>query len=106
MTYVRSITGILVVVTLLACGSVRAQDSPRIGLKVQTLTVELRKQHKLPDDVKGALVTAVNAGPAQEKGIAVGDVIVEAASKPVAAAKDVASQIAAATASGSDTILF
>ena len=30
-----------------ACGSARAQDSPRIGVKFCTLTLELRKQHKL-----------------------------------------------------------
>jgi len=63
------------------------------------LTLELRKQHKLAGDVKGPLVTAITAGsPAKEQGIVVGDVIVEAGAKPVAAAKDVARQIAAATA--------
>ena len=78
---------------------------PRIGVKIRTLTLELRKQHKLAGDVKGALVTAVTAGsPAKEQGIVVGDVIVEAGAKPVVAAKDVASQIAAATAAGNDKI--
>jgi serine protease Do len=92
---------------LLVYGSARAQDSPHIGLKIRTLTLELRKQHKLAGDVKGALVTAVNPGsPAKEKGIVIGDVIVEAGGKPVAAAKDVASQIAAATAAGNDKILL
>jgi len=69
-------------------------------LKIRTLTIELRKQHKLPDDVKGALVTAVTAGsPAQEKGIVAGDVIVEAAGKPVDTAEAVAKNIAAASES-------
>ena len=87
--------------------AVRAQDSPHVGIKIRTLTVELGKQHKLAVDVKGALVTAVNPGsPAQEKGIVPGDVIVEAEGKPVAAAKDVANQIAAAGASGKDTIVL
>src|SRR6476660_7731637 len=77
-----------------------AQDSPRIGLKVRTLSAELRKQHNLGEEVKGALVTAVTAGsPAQEKGIVAGDVIVEAAGKPVATAQSVAKSIAAASES-------
>src|SRR5260370_12004415 len=78
-----------------------------MGLKIRKLTLELRKQHNLAEDVNGALVTAVNPGsPAQEKGIVAGDVIVEAGSKPVTAAKEVATQVAAATASGNETILF
>jgi serine protease Do len=107
MFYARLVIAVLAIVVLPAGGYVRAQDAPQIGLKIRTLTVELRKQHKLPDDVKGALVTAVNPGsPVQEKGITVGDVIVEAGSKPVVAAKDVATQIGVATASGSDAIVF
>src|SRR5712671_1962838 len=109
MSYARLVIAVLAIVVLPAGGYVRAQDAPQIGLKIRTLTVELRKQHKLPEDVKGALVTAVTPGSsAQEKGIAVGEVevIVEVGSKPVAAAKDVATQIAAASASGSDTIVF
>jgi S1-C subfamily serine protease len=104
MSRARSISVVLALFVLFACGAARAQDSPRIGVKIRTLTLELRKQHKL-GDVKGALVTAVTAGsPAKEQGIVVGDVIVEAGAKPVASAKDVASQIAAATAAGNDKI--
>src|SRR6476620_10976374 len=85
-----AIASLLAIVVLIIAGSVRAQDSPRIGLKIRTLTIDLRKQHKLPDDVKGVLVTAVTAGsPAQEKGIVSGDVIVEAAGKPVDTAQAV-----------------
>ena len=52
------------------------------------------------EDVKGALVTAVTAGsPAQEKEIVIGDVIVEAAGKPVDTAQAVAKSIAAASES-------
>jgi S1-C subfamily serine protease len=104
----KPIVAVIAIVALLVCGSVRAQEpSQHIGLKIRTLTLELRKQHNLAEDVKGALVTAVNPGsPAQEKGIVAGDVIVEAGSKPVTAAKEVATQVAAATASGNETILF
>jgi S1-C subfamily serine protease len=99
-SFARATVNVLAIVVLLFAGSVQAQDSPRIGVKVRTLTVELRKQHKLPEDAKGALVTAVTAGsPAQEKGIVAGDVIVEAAGKPVDTAQTVAKSIAAASES-------
>jgi S1-C subfamily serine protease len=94
----RTIVSLLALVVL--AGSAAAQDSPRIGLKIRTLSAELRKQHKLPDDMKGALVTGVTAGsPAQEKGIVSGEVIVEAGGKPVDTAPAVAKSIAAASES-------
>ena len=98
--FARVIVSVLAIVVLLFAGSVQAQDSPRIGMKIRTLTPELRKQHKLSEDAKGALVTAVTAGsPAQEKGIVAGDVIVEAAGKPVDTQEAVAKSIAAASES-------
>ncbi len=91
---------LLVVLVAAFSGPVIAQDSPRIGVKVRTLSAELRKQHNFGEDVKGAFVTAVTAGsPAQENGIVVGDVIVEAAGKPVDTARAVAKSIAAASES-------
>lgn len=93
-------SGLLAIVVFGFAGSVGAQDSPWIGLKIRTLSAELRKQHKLPGDVKGALVTAVTAGsPAQEKGIVTGDVIVEAGGKSVDTAQTVAKTIAGASES-------
>ena len=49
----RVVASLLAVLMLLFAGSVRAQDSPRVGVKIRTLTAELRKQHKLAKDVKG-----------------------------------------------------
>jgi S1-C subfamily serine protease len=99
---VRAIASVLAVVVLLFSVSARAQDSPRIGLKIRTLTAELRKQNNLPEATKGALVTAVTAGsPAQERGIVAGDVIVEAGGKKVDKAQAVAKSIAAGSAQGS-----
>ena len=96
--------GLVILLILLVSVPVCAQEAPHIGIKVRTLTADLRKQHKLPDDAKGALVTAVNSGPAKEKGIVAGDVILEADGKPVGSAKDVANRIAAISASGAGTI--
>ena len=94
----RAIASLFAVVVVVFAGPAQAQDSPRIGLKIRTLTAELRKQHNLPGDVKGALVTGVTAGsPAQEKGIVAGDVIVEAAGKPTDTAQAVAKSISKAS---------
>jgi S1-C subfamily serine protease len=101
---VRAIASVLtaVVLVFIVAVSVGAQDSPRIGLKIRTLTPELRKQNNLPEATKGALVTAVTTGsPAQEKGMVAGDVIVEAGRKKVDKARAVAKSIAAGSASGS-----
>jgi S1-C subfamily serine protease len=99
----RAIASLFAVVVVVFAGPAQAQDSPRIGLKIRTLTAELRKQHNLPGDVKGALVTGVTAGsPAQEKGIVAGDVIVEAAGKPTDTAQAVAKSISKA----SDSVSF
>jgi S1-C subfamily serine protease len=98
---VRAIASVLAVGLIVFAGAVGAQDS-RIGLKIRTLTEELRKQNNLPEATKGALVTAVAAGShAQEKGMVAGDVIVEAGGKAVATAQAVAKSIAAGSASGS-----
>ena len=98
---VRAIASVLAVAVLVFAGALEAQDSPRIGLKIHTLTAQLRKQHNLPAATKGALIIAVTEGsPAQEKGMVAGDVIVEAGGKAVETAQAVAKSIAAASASG------
>jgi S1-C subfamily serine protease len=99
---VRAIASVLVVAVLVFAGAVGAQDSPRIGMKLRTLTAQLRKQNNLPEATKGALITAVTAGsPAQEKGMVAGDVIVEVGGKAVDSAQAVAKSIAAGSESGS-----
>ena len=92
--------GLVILLMLLASVPVCAQEAPHIGIKVRTLTADLRKQRKLPDDARGALVTVVNSSPAKEKGIVAGDVILEADGKPVGSAN----RIAAISASGGGTI--
>jgi serine protease Do len=105
MLRTRAATGVVILFMLLGSAPLRAQDSPHIGVKVRTLTLDLRKQHKLPEDAKGALVTGVTpGGPAQKQGIVSGEVIVEADGKPIATAKDVADRIATPSASGAGTI--
>ncbi|MCA1989299.1 MAG: DegQ family serine endoprotease [Desulfarculus sp.] len=56
----------------------------QLGLSLQKLTPELAQQLGLPKTRKGLVVTGVQAGgPAEEAGLRRGDVILEAAQKPV-----------------------
>jgi hypothetical protein len=59
----RAIAGILAVVVVVFDGSVRAEDGPRVGLEIP-LAAELRKQHRVAEEVKSALISAVTASVA------------------------------------------
>ena len=105
MALLTRIVALLAVCWLLAFHPAHAQETPYVGLKLRTLTADLRKARKLPEDTKGAIVTGVEPGsPAQEKGIVTGEIIVEAGGKPVIAAKDVASQVTASSTSGNQSV--
>jgi serine protease Do len=107
MCYVRICIVAIGLSLLFGGGALQAQDAPHVGLKIRTLTPDLRKQHNLGAELKGALVTGVTASsPAQEKGMAVGDVIVEAGGKPIATSKEVADKIAEARKSGAGSIVL
>ncbi len=59
------------------------------GVEVGNLTSALRNQYQLPDDLKGAIITNVDANSASyEAGLRAGDVILELNRKPVANADD------------------
>jgi serine protease Do len=65
-------------------------DSP-LGLALAPVTEEARQQFGIPAGVKGALIVDVaEGGPAAEKGVRPGDVIVQIAADPVASPADVA----------------
>lgn len=77
--------------------SARATDEhgkARWGVGIANLTPDLREQLQLPTDVNGAVVTNVEPGsPADNAGLARGDVIVEVDRKPVKSAADVKQQL-------------
>jgi serine protease Do len=82
-------------------------ETSALGLALSPLTAELRDRYQIPNAVKGVLVTKVDpAGPAAEKGLAAGDVIVEVAQEPVAQPKDVAMKVAKATAGNKRSVLL
>ena len=80
---------------------------PALGLTVAGITPDLRDKFNLSEEAKGVVVTDVSArGPAAEKGIRAGDVIVEIGQEPVASPKDVADRIESAKKAGRRSVLM
>ncbi|MGI9476918.1 MAG: Do family serine endopeptidase [Hyphomicrobiaceae bacterium] len=78
-----------------------------LGLKVEPLTDALRKKFQYGADAKGVVVTDVSArSPAANKGIKVGQLIIEAAQEPVRNARDIARAIATSRKSGRRAVLL
>ncbi len=65
-----------------------------LGLDLANLTDDLRRRYKIKDNVKGVLITGVDANsPAAEKRLNAGDVIVEVAQQAVESANDLQNRI-------------
>ena len=78
-----------------------------IGLKLAPLTDELRQKYGFDKKVKGVVVTEIDsASPAAQKGIKVGDVIVEAAQEQVGSVDDVAKGIDKVRKAGRKAVLL
>ncbi|MEI8394185.1 MAG: DegQ family serine endoprotease [Rhodospirillaceae bacterium] len=79
----------------------------KLGLKLSTLTADLRQQFELSAEVKGVVVTEVQAGsPAAEKSIRPGDVIVEVGQQEVISPADVATKIQKARDESKKSVLM
>ncbi len=77
--------------------TVRPLELSGLGLKVAPLTPEAREKNRMAPDSKGVLVTEVQTdGSAAEKGVKVGDVIVEVQQNEVASPADVQRRVDAA----------
>jgi serine protease Do len=60
------------------------QEAPVLGMQLQEVGPEIRKQFNLPETEVGLLVTEVKAGsPAEEAGLIAGDRITEVAQMPI-----------------------
>jgi serine protease Do len=82
-------------------------DLAEVGLSLAPLTPEGRAQFGIADDVTGVLVTAAaSGGPAAEKGIQPGDVVVEVGQEPVAVPAEVKARVDEAMAQGRKSVLF
>jgi serine protease Do len=74
--------------------SVKTPTQKALGLNLANLTAELRKKHKIKDQVKGVLITGVDPNsPAAEKHLMPGMVIAEVQQQPVSNAADLQKRI-------------
>ena len=78
-----------------------------LGMTLSQLNSELRRRYELPDEVKGVVVTNVTRdGPAAEKGVHPGDVIIEVAQAEVASPSEVADKVKAMKAAKRKSVLL
>lgn len=78
-----------------------------LGLMLAPLSMSVREQFEVGDDVNGVAVVAVaDAGPAREKGVRPGDVIVEVAQQEVRTTQEVKDKVAAAKKAGKKSVLL
>jgi serine protease Do len=71
-----------------------AEQHGKLGLAVAELTPEMRQQLNIPEHVKGAAIENVRPGsPADDAGLAPGDVILEVNRHPVEGADSFANQV-------------
>jgi serine protease Do len=88
-----------------------SKDSPsenkgKLGLAVDNLSPDARQQFRIPETVKGAVIENVRPGsPADDAGLAPGDVILEINRKPVDDAQNFVSQVSSAP-DGKDILLL
>ncbi len=78
-----------------------------LGLGISSLTGDVRGRYNLAEDSRGVVVTTVDRkGPAAEKGIRPGDVIIEAGQRAVSTPADVVAGVKAAKKNGRKSVLL
>ncbi len=83
------------------------QTVEALGLKLSSVTPKLKKKFSLEKDAKGVVVTKVDEnGPAAEKGIRPGDLIVEISQAEVTSPADIAAKVAEAEKAGRKSVLL
>ncbi|CAO3440622.1 DegQ family serine endoprotease [Azospirillum endophyticum] len=83
------------------------ESKSSLGLKLAPLTPGLRQTFSIAEDIDGLVVTEVDRdSAASQRGLDLGDVIVEAGQEPVATAADLETRIAKAKEQGRKTLLM
>lgn len=78
-----------------------------MGMTLSALSADLKAKYKLPDEIKGVVVTGVEVDSiAGEKGLREGDIIVEAGQNEVKSPKEVKAKIEEARKAGRRSILL
>ncbi len=86
-------------------GGARTVDA--LGLTLSSVTQGLRERYKLSKESKGVVVTAVDGtGPAAEKGIRPGDVIVEISQEEVTTPTQIVNKVKEAKKAGRKSVLL
>lgn len=84
-----------------------AKAQPRLGLQLAALTPELRERYGIEPGVQGVLVREVDPdGPAAEKGVQEGDVIMAVAGKAVRSPREVADAVKKVANEGRKSVLL
>ena len=82
-------------------------DEEILGMTLSPLTPDMREQFSLSDEISGVLVTGVSGdGPAAERGLRPGDIILEVAQEEVDTPSEFASKVRAAERSGRKSVLL
>jgi serine protease Do len=82
-------------------------EVPRVGMSLRPLSQSSRAEFGIAEDVEGVLVSEVaDGGPAAEKGVRPGDVIVEVGQEAVRTPSEVEEQVAKAADAGRKSVLF
>ncbi len=85
----------------------QAEKVDALGFSVSGIDDKLRDRYAIAADTKGVVVTEVeSSSAAAEKGLRVGDVIVEVSQKPVSNTGDVGARIEQAKSSGQKSVLL
>jgi len=78
-----------------------------IGLSLSEVTPALRERFELEEDAKGVVITDVDvSGPAADKDLRPGDVIVEVSQEEVASPRDLAAKVEKARSAGRKSVLL
>jgi serine protease Do len=78
-----------------------------LGITLQPLTADLRKQLRVPDTVKGVVIAGINpASDAATNGLQRGDIILQINQKPTTTPAEAAAAVDAARKAGRDTVLM
>lgn len=84
-----------------------AVEENSLGMKMTSLTSEVRERLKLPEDAKGVAIVSVDeTTDAFEKGLRTGDLIAEVGQTAVNSPEEVANAVQAAKSAGRKSVLF